>query len=228
MPLPLSLRRVLLQEDYVRGNGTRVNILTLPLGDSAPASFTLTAAAGGAAIGATSIPITVPLPKKLYAGDTIKFGSTEAYLSADVAAGVTALPVESLIAAVVAASTFTTFGLVPMYSSQEATTQLDEETIKGRNFLAGIWKNSGILNRGWEIPISGLLVRNDPALENMVNAKKNTQKVYLEVINPEGQGGQKGAGFITKWKMVRKEDAYMEVSFTLMGDGPIDDIPVTP
>jgi Phage tail tube protein len=228
MALPLSLRRVLLQEDYIRSNGTRVNVLALPLGDSTPTSFTLTVAAGGAAIGATSIPITAPLQKRLYAGELVKFGAVEAYLASDVAAGVTALPVENLVAAVIAASTFTTLGLVPMYSSQEATTQLDEETLKGRNFLAGIWKNSSILNRGWEIPISGLLVRNDPALENLRDAKQNTQKVYIEIINPEGQGGEKGAGFITKWKLMRKEDAFIEVSFTLMGDGPIEDIPVTP
>jgi hypothetical protein len=227
MAPPLSLRRALLNEDYVRGNGTRVNVIALPLGQSTPDPFIITVATGGAAANAISIPINVPLQKKLYAGDTLKFGAVEAYLSADVAAGVSALPVENLIGAIAAGATVTSFGYVPLYSTNESSTQLDEEMLKGRNFLSGDWKNTGLNSRGWEIPVAGLFVRNDPGLEELKAAKKNTQKVYIEILNPEGQGGEKGGGFVTKWKLTRKEDQYMELSFTLMGDGILEDIPVS-
>jgi hypothetical protein len=223
MPAPLSLARELREEDFILANGTIVYLKGLAAGVSIPPIATLTVAAGGAAINATSIPLLAPLPDKLFAGSKLKFGTNEVTVISDVAAGLSAIPVEALVTAIAAAATATTKFLAPLYSSNNASTNKDDNMTESRNFLSGIWRSKRITARGYEISISGFVVRNDPGAAIVKTWSDLYDKVYFEIHDADGTGDT-GSAFISKYNYKRQEDQNNEISFTLMGDGALGTI----
>jgi hypothetical protein len=226
MPQALSLARALVAEDFILANGTLILVKPLAPGVSVPTLLTLTVDAGGVAVGGTSVPLTAPLPDKLYAGNTLKFGTTDVIITADVAAGLSAIPIEAATVAIAAAATAETFAMIPLYSSNDATTTGGEAITKSRNFLSGTWESSRITMLNWEIPVSGDFIINDPGAIAIKQQWKSRSKLYIEIYNPGGQGGDKGTGFISKYSFTRKEDQNCGLSFTIVGDGPLDDLPI--
>ena len=227
MPQPLTLARSLVAEDFLLANETLILVKPLPVGVSVPTLYSLTVATGGVAIGGTSLPLTLPLPDKLYAGTTLEFGTNKVIITADVIAGVTAIPIEAATVAIAAAATTKTYAMIPLYSSNDSTTQGTETMVKGRNFLSGQWESQRIAMLNWDIPVAGDFIINDPGIIAIKQAWQNRQKCYIEIYNPGGQGGDRGTGFIGKYSFKRKEDQNCSVSFTIMGDGPLYDLPIT-
>lgn len=220
MPAPLSLARELRAEDFILANGTIVYLKGLAAGESLPPVVTLTVAAGGAAINATSIPLTTPLVDKLYAGSKLKFGANEVTVISDVAAGLSAVPVEAITAAIAAAATTATMFLVPLYSSNNASTNKDDNSTESRNFLSGIWRSKRITARGYEVSVSGFVVRSDPGAAIVKAWSNKYDKVYFEIRDADGTGDT-GSAFISKYNLKRQEDQNNEISFALMGDGAL-------
>lgn len=223
MPAPLSLSRELVDEDFILANGTIIYLKGLLPGTSLPPVATLTVAAGGAAINDTSIPLTAPLADKLFAGSELKFGAIKVTVISDVAAGLSTLPVEPLLAAISAAATTTTMFLAPLYSSNNASTNKDDNSTESRNFLSGIWRSKRITARGYEIAISGFVVRNDPGAAIVSEWSDKYDKCYFEIHDADGTV-EKGSAFISKYNYKRQEDQNNEISFTLMGDGALGKI----
>jgi hypothetical protein len=228
MPQPLSLSRALVAEDFLLANGTLILVKPLAFGVSVPTLFTLTVAAGGVALLGTSIPLATPLPDKLYAGTKLAFGTVQVIATADVAAGLSAIPIEPAIAAIAAAATAQDYLMIPLYSSNDSSTQGGEGIVKARNFLSGEWESQRVTMLNWEIPVSGDFIIDDPGAIIIKQQWKTRSKLYVEIHNPKGQGGDKGTGFISKYVFKRKEDANCEISFTLIGDGPLGDLPIIP
>lgn len=227
MPEPLSLARALVAEDFLLANGTLILIKPLAPGVSNPTLITITVAAGGVAASATSIPITVPLPDKLYAGTKLKFGATTVTVTSDTAAGVSAIPIEAAPAVIAATATAQDYFMIPVYSSNDSSTEGGETITKSSNFLSGDYESSRVAKLNWQIPVSGDFIINDPGVQAIKSQWKTRAKSYIEIRNPGGQGGEKGSGFISKPVTKRKQDNNMMFSFTIIGDGPLNDIPVT-
>jgi hypothetical protein len=225
---PLSLARALVAEDFILANGTLVLIKLLAQGQSVVPPLTLTVGAGGVPIGGISLPLATPLPEKLYAGIPLKFGTVEVIPTSDVAAGLSAIPIESATAIIAAAATATTLSLIPLYSSNESSTQGGETIVNSRNFLSGDWDSKRIAKLDWEIPVSGDFIIGDPGAIAIKQAWRSRRKLYAEIHNPGGQGGDKGTGFVSKYLFTRKEDQNCTIGFTLIGDGPLDDLPIIP
>jgi hypothetical protein len=89
-------------ESIVKDNGGRqVSFASLP-DRYRRGAFAVTVDTGGAAIGATAVPV-VALKEAISKGRVLRFSATKfATVSADVAAGATSLPVEALLTALVA------------------------------------------------------------------------------------------------------------------------------
>jgi hypothetical protein len=226
MPEPLSLSRPLVAEDFMLSNGTLILVKPLPSGVSQPTLITITVGAGGVAQGATLIPISVPLPDKLYAGTRLKFGTVETIVKSDVLAGVSAIPIEAAPGVIAAASIVQDYFLIPLYSSNESSTEGGEVLTKSSNFLSGDYESSRVAKLNWQMPASGDFIINDPGVQAIKNQWRTRGKCYIEARNPGGQGGEKGSGFITKPMTKRKQDANITFSFTIVGDGPLTDIPI--
>lgn len=227
MSEPLSLTRSLVAEDFILANGTLILIKPLPTGVSQPTLVTITIGAGGVAQGATSVPTTVPLPDKLYAGAKLKFNTVEVIVKTDVPAGVSAIPIEAAPGAIPGGATVQDLFLIPVYSSNDSSTEGGETITKSSNFLSGDYESSRVAKLNWQMPTAGDFIINDPGFLAIKQQWKTRRKCYIEVRNPAGQGGEKGSGFITKLMTKRKQDSNISVSFTIVGDGPLDDIPVT-
>jgi hypothetical protein len=225
MAQPLSLARALVAEDFILANGTLILIKPLADGQSQPTLFTLTVGAAGAASGATSIPLLTPLPDKIYAGTKLKFGTVNVFASIDTNAGATSIPVQELSTALLASAVATDYLMIPVYSSSDSSFQGGETEVKGRNFLSGDYESTRPSYLNWAIPVSGDMIIDDPAVKILKQTWRARRKVYIEAHNPQGQGGDKGTGFITKPTWNRKEDQNITVSFTLKGDGADADIP---
>jgi hypothetical protein len=227
MPDPLSLSRPLVAEDFLLSNRTIVLIKPLIAGASQPTLITVTVATGGVATGGSSVPLLAPLPDKLYAGTKLKFGGVEVIVKSDVLAGATAIPIEAAPATIAAAATAQDYFMIPVYSSMESNTEGGETTVKSSNFLSGDYENNLIAKLNWQMSISGDFIINDPGLAAIKNHWRLRRKCYIEIRNPNGQGGEKGTGFITKPNTKRKQDSNITFSFTIVGDGSLDEIPVT-
>jgi hypothetical protein len=225
MPDPLSLARPLVAEDFLLSNRTLILIKPLPSGVSQPTLITVTVGAGGVASGGISIPTLVPLPDKLYAGTKLKFGTVETIVKSDVLAGVSAIPIEAAPAAIAAASTVQDYFLIPVYSSNDSSTEGGETITKSSNFLSGDYENNRVAKLNWQMPITGDFIINDPGVQAIKNQWRTRGKCYIEIRNPDGQGGERGSGFITKPMTKRKQDVNITFSFTIIGDGPLIDIP---
>lgn len=221
----LSLERPLVAEDFLLANMTKVLIKPLADGASEPTLFTLTIGAAGAPLGATSIPLQAPLPDKIYAGTPLKFGTNTAIVIADTNPGATSLVVKELSAGLLAGAIAQDYLMIPVYSSADSSFQGGETTVKGRNFLSGDYgsERPSVLN--WAIPVAGDMIIDDPAVKILKSTWRARRKVYIEVWNPRGQGGDKGTGFITKPTWTRKEDQNISISFTIQGDGADGDLP---
>lgn len=226
MPDPLSLARSLVAEDFILSNGTLILIKPLPAGVSQPSLITITVGAGGVAQGANSIPTTVPLPDKLYAGIELKFGAVKVIVRTDTLAGASAIPIEAAPSAIAAGATAQDYFLIPVYSSNDSSTEGGEVVTKSSNFLSGDYESSRVARLNWQIPVAGDFIINDPGFQAIKQQWRTRRKCYIEVRNPASQGGEKGTGFITKLMTKRKQDANVAVSFTISGDGPLDDIPI--
>jgi predicted secreted protein len=213
--------RELQDEDYLVANGTILSVIGLPPGTSIPLAYTITTSAA-AVVGAIALAVTATTVK-LYADSTLKFGTQVVTLTADAPLGATSLPVAPLITAIVSSATATTNALIPVYSAASSDTQIGDNIINSRNFLSGLWQTKTVTMRDASIPCSGTFVKNDPGFQVIRAAAKSRNKLYFELVEPDGTG-DKGSAFITNYSRKRQTDQHIEVSYTVNVDGVLGDV----
>jgi predicted secreted protein len=215
------MSRELRDEDYLLANGTMLSVIALPPGTSTPTAYTITTTAAAVAL-AIAIAVTATTVK-LYADTTLKFGTQVVTLTADAAIGATSLAVAPLTAAIASGATASTNALIPVYSVASSDTQIGDNVINSRNFLSGLWQTKTVTMRDASIACSGTFVLNDPGFQTIRAVAKSRNKLYFELVEPDGTG-DKGSAFITNYSRKRQTDQHVQINYTVNVDGFLGDV----
>jgi hypothetical protein len=218
--------------------GTSFQITVLDPGLIIPPKTTITVSAGGAAVGAGTIPVTITAPAPLVlANITIKDGT---YILAGTGTGkqvivvkgdhvgtATTLNVEPLAKAVTAAATFNTFvGSLPLIGLEGANQQFQRNANTVTLLANQGWESSSYSTGNFQFS-GNLYLPTTPALAAPVNrvitAMRNKEYLYVERISPFGDYSA-GVCLITDLSDQYSGDGFVTLSATFKGTGtPVRD-----
>lgn len=188
-----------------------------------PANETITL---DGAIAVNDIQITVDSPGLTFdvpKNTEITFGSVVVITSSDYTAGGLTFDILPASAIIADNATATVSPLFEVYSANEASHTINENEVTDRVFGAGVWTTSKLTSRSAEVSVNGVRIKDDPGLVNVMNAAKTLNRVYFEVIEPDGVTGIEGWGNVKGLNIQRQIDNNEQISFTIGVDGELKD-----
>lgn len=222
MPLPT---------DTILTAGTILQMQTSLANRTLPV-ITLTVGVGGAALNATSIPITaaaapVGLTRAtgkvlVQQGTKLSFNETVPVvvtLTADVLVGDTSISVAPIPAAVTAAKIATTNGLLLVLGGDSVSFSVTDKEVSTRSFENGLFDDARKVMIGCSLPFSGFYRAGDPCFDLVAKpAVLSTQEVYFYLQYPD-KTFWSGYAYIKGYKEDGKLDDIRRFSWEFRGVG---------
>lgn len=176
--------------NYYTGTASEVWVYSLLLDVNnplLPTTTNITTTASVVAIASTAIPtVATTVAYKRGARFVSADGLRCFMLSADVAAGVTSLPVFATKSAIPASTVFTAYALLPVFSVTEAGFKADGDVVAFRNFGAGAFTIQSKTKLSGTIDMNGYVTKGDPGMAILRSAARITGSyVWLELVNPD-------------------------------------------
>lgn len=209
--------------DFVQGKGIYVKIAALAPGiRSKPAPATITVGTGGAATGATTIPITAPgvtIPR----GTLLKNGSKEVFIAETVDPTDTSITSDPLPAALIAGDTFSFDKLWRLLGGTQSEFQINEQQQEAQTYEAGGWSDGKITGAAWVMPWQGNFRPDDPAWKAIKNAALNFTEVWVARYLPREDGSlalvQEGVASIGGYRDTGPANGIVTAQWNFIGRG---------
>jgi hypothetical protein len=218
-----------MQVNKSKGRYTRLTVKANTLGNrTAPSANTITVATGGAAAGATTIPVNA-LSAAVYANSVLIFASGKrAVVSADAAASATSLTVEALAASLLAADTATDYGLkrvmgvtTSTYGTAPRTQELGSNTYESSEEKQ--WQDVDVIGDSWNISVSAEPDLDDAGFKVIETASINGSEVWVkrETMRKDGTVAriEEGAALITGFSRPNPAENVITAAWTFQGQG---------
>jgi hypothetical protein len=194
--------------------------------------ITITTGVGGAAIGATSVPITaaagpVALNRAtgkvlVQQGTRLTFNETVPVvvtLANDILVGDTTMTVLPLTAALTAAKIATTNGLLLVLGGDSVSFSISDKEVSTRSFENGLFDDARKVMIGCSLPFSGFYRAGDPCFELVAKpAVLSTQEVYFYLQYPD-KTFWSGYSYLKGYKEDGKLDDIRRFSWEFRGVG---------
>lgn len=209
---------------FVKNTYTTLEVATLAAGTRIPTAVTVTIGTGGAAIGATSIPLTAA-PIYFQAGRDITIGGQVVTVAADLprTVGVCTLTItKPLTGALTAAQTFTVIESFSFLGGEEVNVTHSENVINVRNYRSGAWQEQIKVMTGIAMDTGGQFLSNDLAITNVVRPASNNiaTEIYGALTRPNGDR-YSGSWLITGYKEPAPLDNVLRAEFSMQSLGAI-------
>lgn len=139
-------------------------------------------------------------------------------LSVTATAGAAAL---QKIKTAISATSFFTYRLHPIYSANSANNTVSGNPATGSNFRSGGWEESVIVDRNWQIPVSGFLDRDDPALDLLEKVGDETGargRIWVQITDPSLRSFA-GVANVQNLVVTRSQKQFIQFSCQFNGTG---------
>lgn len=229
----MAERRSFTQSDYILANQTLVLVGELGANGALPTAVTITTDSTTIiTAGAETLSLTADSSTQVRDGQVFEFGGVPVRFAEDVVIGTTATPVAvyATTADISAASTGQLFGgtLYPIYSVNQANTQIGEQSTQSQNFSKNNWSSQSVTERNWQMSLQGEVVGDDNGerVLRLYSRYTETQAlVYVELHEPlpDVSKGLADWGFasVTGYNRNRQRGNRISISWNFLGDGEL-------